>query len=138
MKNEVLKYYRKFRAAGMGGIVGEDASSCLDSARTLAQFTELETDGQVRLRMEPEQESYFSVYGYSERGRDDEETQRLIESQGVWFVVAEYQDHAGRWLRADSVGMCIYDNPLSPFENCYIIGLMSAAIACVESDSVVI
>jgi hypothetical protein len=34
--------------------------------------------------------------------------------------------------------MCVYENPLSPFENGYVIELMSAAVACVEADSVVI
>lgn len=55
-----------------------------------------------------------------------------IERWGCWFLVAEVntgdQAVGDNWKHADSIGMCVYLDPLDPFQNCYVIDLMSAAL----------
>ena len=33
-----------------------------------------------------------------------------------------------KWEVVDSIGMCVYANPLDPFENCYVPDLMASAL----------
>ena len=123
-------YYKKFRAAGMGGIVGEDAKNCLHAARILMQWEDGEDDEKVRLRICPEGENYFSVYGEENISKkEDDNIRKQIDLWGCVSIISEYRDENDRWHIADSIGMCIYKNPASPFENCYIIDLMESALA---------
>ena len=139
MKTELLKLYAQCRAHKPFMLVGQDAACSLNSARTILRFRELEKEGLVRLRSEPEMENYFDVYGdpegytnaqghYVDAEKARTEIEDQIESMGCDWVVAEYLDENGDWEHADSIGMCIYNDPLSPFENCYVVGLMDSAI----------
>lgn len=131
MKN-IASFYRRFRRTG------HSASYALSAARTLAAFTDLETES-VRIRMEPERENYFDVFGRKcISTAEDVRIEKQIERLGCWWIVAEYCDADGEWQHADSIGMCIYENPLSPFENCYVIDLMASALECAAGVSVVI
>ncbi len=70
-----------------------------------------EAAGLVRIRFEPETESYFDVYGRSDSPGDDIETERQIERQGLWWACAEYRDQeTGSWAQADSIGMLFGDD----------------------------
>jgi len=121
--------YNKFRAAQMGGIVGEDAKSCLWRAKTLAAFKSLESRGLARLQMNEEQESYFDVYGEPDTKSDKKRIIESIENLGLYYVYTQTRCNCcGKWETVDSIGMCIYNNPLDPFENDNIISLMDAAI----------
>lgn len=75
-------------------------------------WEQAEDAGLVRLRFEPEEENYFDVYGEPDDPEERAETVRLIETHGVWWVVAEYlsQDD-GSWRQADSIGM-LFGNDL--------------------------
>lgn len=52
--------YRTMRAYGVGGLVGQDAMTCLSLARARALYAERDD---VELTWEQEQESYESVFG---------------------------------------------------------------------------
>lgn len=108
-------------------------------AKTLEAWEPLEDAGLVRLTAEPEEESYFDVFGDPEgytrldgkRVTAVEAKQALeasIERDGCWYVMSEYWNGA-EWVNADSIGMCAgYANPMDPFQNCYVVDLMRAAI----------
>jgi hypothetical protein len=80
------------------------------------------------------------VYGEPEGYRDsrghvvtpEEARQKIIdciESDGCWSVVSETKcPCCETWLHANSIGMCIYAAPTSPFQNAYVIDLMSSAL----------
>jgi hypothetical protein len=120
-------------------LVGQDAQSSLHAAKTVLRFRELEAQGKVRIVAEPEQENYFDVYGKPD---DEKEYQNLcdtIERMGCWYVHVDVFDGCpvcdrGSWETADSIGMCVYDNPCSPYENCYVIDLMAEAIKRVDDE----
>lgn len=103
----------------------------------ISEFRILESQGLVRLRALPETESYFDVYGEPDSAQERQEIIDQIESNGCWFVVSEFYAD-GSWHHADSVGMCVYSNPLDPSENCYVEGLMDSAVRASESNSVAI
>lgn len=126
-------------------LVGQDAKCSLESAKTILRFRELESDGLVRLRAEPEEESYFDVYGDIEldhaernghpisREQARKDLIETLERDGVWWTVAEWFD-GDEWQQADSCGMHTgYKNPLDPFENCYVIQEMQSAIDALEA-----
>lgn len=129
----LLREFLKFRAAGYRSL------EAFRSAKTCVAFRRLESAGKVRLRAEPEQECYFSVYGEpegydGENGRrvsaeqEREEICRTLDRDGLWHCVAEYFD-GDAWQRADSIGMCMgYRNPLCPLENCCVPDLMASAV----------
>lgn len=126
--------YGTFRKAGFL------ASQALHSAKAVIDWEPLEDAGLVRLRAEPEQESYFDVYGELEgyegangrRVSAEQERKELIDTidrDGCWCIVAEYFD-GQKWRHADSIGMCTgYKNPLSPVENAYVSDLMRSTIS---------
>lgn len=138
MNANIEKLYAKFRKAG------ESASRALYAAKILNKWNDLESDGLVRIRAEAEQESYVDVYGKTEAYTDmngrrvtEEEALKelyaILERDGCWVVFTEYMD-GEEWERADSVGMCTgYSDPTSPFQNCYVPDLMSAAIEAIEN-----
>jgi len=74
----------------------------------------------------------------STREPDDEreraEIVRQIELNGCWCVAGQYRTEPdGEWEWADSVGMCIYDHPLSDAENCYIPDIISTTIDALKT-----
>jgi len=120
---------------------GCDAACSLATAKTILAFNDAEKRGLVRLRCEPESESYFDVYGEPEprRGQSqkdaNKELEATLERDGVWWTCSEYFD-GEEWQHADSCGMHAgYKDPLSPWENCYIVQEMQAAIDELEKHN---
>jgi hypothetical protein len=136
MNAHILDRYKRFRATGA------DADYSLRAARILDRFEDAENDGLVRIVAEPEMESYFDVYGepegyvgqYGRRVSAEQERKELtdtFERDGLWCIKAEYRscEKCGTFETSDSIGMNAgYQDPCSPFENCYVIDLMSAAL----------
>lgn len=126
---ELIKTYKAFRSAKLGGIVGENAKSCLWSARVLLNFRKLENYELVRLDKTHEEENYFDVYGEEENESFKKAIINSIERFGCFRVYSEVKCKACEsWELVDSIGMCIYESPLNPFENDYVIDLMHSAI----------
>lgn len=129
---ELTDLYAKFRVHSPFMLLGHNAEQALAAARTLLRFQELEDQGLVRMRCEPEEENYFDVYGREENERDHKRIEEAIEQLGCWWTASEYFD-GHEWQVADSCGMHTgYKNPLSPFENCYVIDEMESAILQAE------
>ncbi len=143
MKTQLFKDWQRFRETSGYCTPPGRAACAIRSARTLAEWRVLESAGLVRLRAEPEQESYFSVFGEpdgyegangrrvsAEQAR--KEMEEIIERDGNWCVVSQYWD-GEKWRHADSIGQCTgYSNPIDPFCNDYVVGLMASAISKVE------
>ena len=128
MNTELKNLYLKFRKHSPFMLVGHKARLALDAAKTLIRFRELEADGLVRMRCEPETENYFDVYGREDSAKHQKQTEDIIERLGCWWTVSEFFN-GEEWEHADSCGMHTgYNDPLSPFENCYVIDEMRAAI----------
>lgn len=139
MKNQLRSDFQKFLSSGAYATPPGNAQCALDSARTLAEFRQLERAGLVRLEMHEEEESYFSVYGEPEAytnifgkhvsaDQAKQETVALLDQFGCYWIVSKYWNET-YWEVADTVGMCMgYKNPLDPFENSYVIDLMHQAI----------
>jgi len=140
MNKQTSKVYQQFRSAGF------TAKDSLSNAKTLIDFQQAESAGLVRIIAEPEQESYFAVFGEPEgyEGRNGkrvsaEQERKELEAQlddlGCWCVQAEVKDAQGEWQQVESVGMCSgYQDPCSPFENCYAIGFMRVALNHIPQD----
>jgi hypothetical protein len=144
MNPKLLKLYHQCRRDKPFMLVGRDAECSLRSARTILAFREKESEGKVRMRAEPEEESYLSVYGDDELRNAErnghpvpyekarEELVEMLDDKGVWFTVSEWFD-GNEWHHADSCGMHTgYDDPLDPFENCYVVQEMQAALDKLE------
>ena len=114
-------------------LVGRCAEMCLRDARTIAQFRDMEWQGLVRINSTPEQENYFDVYGRDDNEGDQKRMEETVRRLGCVCVLTEYKDESGEWQLADSIGMCVYENPESPFENCYVSQLMESAIKQAEA-----
>ena len=97
-------------------------------------FRALESDGLVRLRALPEIESYFDVYGEPDDAQERQGIIDQIDRDGCWLVESEFYAD-GAWHHADSVGMCVYNRPLDPAENCYVEDLMRSAVRALEMQS---
>jgi hypothetical protein len=96
-------------------------------------FRNLERHGFVRLRAEPEQESYFDVFGNPETPEERQEIMDRLNLHGCWCVFSEFRGDDGRWHHADSIGMCAgYQNVLDPEENDYVCDLMASAVNALE------
>lgn len=142
----LLRLYRECRIRKPFMLVGHDARCSLDAARTILRFRELEAQGLVRMRAEPEEESYFDVYGEPEgyvnaqghrvsAEQECEEMCATLERDGCWRTVSEWFD-GDDWQEADSCGMHTgYRNPCDPFENCYVVQEMQAAIDALEGHA---
>jgi hypothetical protein len=143
---ELIEMYHKFRKHKPFMLSGRDAECSLSSARTILRFRELESEDLVRMRAEPEEESYLDVYGddelrHAERNGHpipyDQARKELIEMldrDGVWWTVAEWRaSEDDEWEQADSCGMHAgYKDVLDPFQNCYVIDEMQSAIDALE------
>lgn len=140
MNAKIKTLYREFRDAGYNP---SDALSC---ARTVAEFSDLERKGFVTVDVEYEDENYWDVYGEPEGyvniyGRhvsaDEEraEIEHLIDVWGLTYVMARYRtDPDEEWQDADSVGMCLYERPGDPLQNCYVPDLMRSAISALQAE----
>lgn len=124
MNTQLRKYFQRFLDVGAYSTPPGRAACALGSARTLIAWQAAENAGRVRLRAEPEMESYADVYGREEYERSKE----FIERNGCYCVVSEYLAPDGKWTHADSIGMCVYEDPCDPFENIYVPDLMGAAL----------
>lgn len=144
LTKELIAMYHKCRKHKPFMLVGRDAECSLSAARTILRFQELESEGLVRMRAEPEEESYRDVFGDPEPGERnghprtqedaDKELDEILERDGCWWTVAEWRkDDDSEWEQADSCGMHTgYSDPLDPFENCYVVQEMQSAIDALE------
>jgi hypothetical protein len=114
-------YYAQARQAG------HQALSAWRTARTVVKWQEGEGEF-WRLRAEPEEESYCRVYGKPDDAREKAATDRLLEQWGCWCVVGEFLGPDGRWHQADSVGMCVYEDPMDWRQNWYVPDIMAATM----------
>ena len=141
MTAEINRLYRRFRAAGYRPV------ESMRDARTVCEFRSIENDrdnlepediGAVRIVSEYDQEPYDPgdmlepQRGYDGRWRTQDELEkelnRILETYGVWIVSSQVWTGTD-WETVDSIGGCAgYDDPCSPFENCYVPDLMRAAI----------
>ena len=159
MNPKLIQLYHECRRWKPFMLSGRDAECSLSSARTLFRFRELEARGLVRMRAEPEDESYFDVFGEPEgyinkqghwvsAEKEREEQLENFEAKGVWVTFSEFwcgdldEDGNPECLyadghnseTADSCGMHTgYNDPLDPFENCYVIGEMAEAVERMEA-----
>lgn len=128
MKTQIKRDWKRFMVEGAYCSPPGRAACALAHARTLDEWRTAESAGLVRLRAEPESESLASVYGDEIAEREREYAGRW----GVWWVVSEVnfgnEAIGDKWEHADSIGMCVYENPLDPFQNCYVVDLMAAAL----------
>lgn len=127
MDNTLRQDFRRLLDHGAYATPPGRAVCAFESARTLQAWRVAESQGLVRLVAEPEQDNYFDVYGEPDSERERAQILDSIERCGLWFVKAEYFD-GNQWEHADSIGMCIYSDPCSPFENCYVPDLMRSAL----------
>ena len=139
MKAEVKRKHHQLHSEYRGGIVGERASSDLRDAKTIVAFEEKCQEGRVRIRLEPETDHPWDVYGTPESEYEKRAQQDSFERNGVWIAISEYKcPCCGQWTVADSIGMLAgYENPLCPIENGYITDLMDAALQGIEMDIVI-
>lgn len=120
---------------------GYSAKHALHTAKTLESWYCLESASAVRLRAEPEEERYIDVYGKPEAFTDGnghfhsaedalKDLYDTLERWGCWYLVAEYSIDGGEsWEHADSIGMCVYADPLDWRENWYVPDLMANTIS---------
>ena len=119
MNRQLAREYRRFRKAGIGGVVGRDAANCLQAARTVLLWERLEAAGLVRLSVEADES-----YDWSEEERE------RYGSDGAWGVVGGYRTLDGDgWEHGDSVwGFVGYARVDSPTENPYVVDIMAQTI----------
>lgn len=129
MDPATLANYHKFREAGARPV------HALSAARTVARFRELEDAGVVRLRLEPEFENYFDVFGEPDDPSEKAILCDAIERGGLWYTASDYLDPStGEWENADGCGMHLgYNDALDPFENWYVADEMAEAISKLEA-----
>ena len=137
------RIYHELRAAG------ESAVNAWRSAVVVAAFKSRECGehdepapgvSDVRLRAEPEQDSYLAAFGEPDaytntQGRHvtaKEARAELVadlDRDGVHVVFSEAWDaERGAWVSGDCVGMCCYPDPLDYRQNQYIPDLMESAL----------
>ena len=132
----LLRSYRRFRRDAM-----LPAAEAWRAAKIVRAFDAYESDGECRIELHEEQESYFDVYGEPDGYVGDcgrrvsakearAEIVRQIEQTGCYCVVVKVRNpRTGDFEHLDSVGMCVgYVDPNSPYQNPYVIDLMAAAV----------
>lgn len=82
MNKELVSLYQKFRQHSPFMLVGHNARLALHAAKTLIRFRQLEADGVVRMRCEPETENWFDLYGREEDPKDQKHMEEIIERLG--------------------------------------------------------
>lgn len=127
--------YRDFRRHSPFMLVGHNAEQAIKAARILSRWRELEAAGLVKIEAEPDSDpdpSFYDTWEHlSERSR--RELKRAY-CEDCSVVTTSYRcNDCGEWKDVDSICGCSgYDDPCSPFENAYVIGLMETAIARVD------
>lgn len=128
---------------------GYDPATAKRNAVVLERFEWLSYQGKVRMYATPQEEDYI-VATYGKSGPDGyigkngkrvskkaarEELEEIISRLGVWWVTSQiWNEKTQSWEVVEGIGFCCgYDNPLSPFENCYVPDLMRTAIIEAES-----
>lgn len=128
MKTELTRNYLRFRKENPFC----HADHALRMAKTITEWQEAESAGLVRLKADEERESYFSVYGEPDSEQERKAIVHSLELYGCFVVYSEVntgsEASGDNWEMCDSVGMCVYKNPLDPFENYYVPDLMQAAL----------
>lgn len=125
MNAKQLKLYKQFRK------LGQQASQAKHSALTVDAFRSRDD---VRLQLVDEDESYFDVYGKPDDEGEYKRICDLIDRLGNYCVTSEYK-LGDNWELADSIGHCCgYEDALSPFENCYVVDLMAAALQAADNQ----
>lgn len=139
--NQLRKNFQRFAETGAYCTPPGRMACALHSAKTLEQWELYESAGLVRLIAEPEQESYFDVYGKPDTEKERQEIIRYLDLWGCFCIISQVWID-GKWEHADSVGMCVYARPLDPFDNTHVIDLMASALRQVpqpgEVDSVTV
>lgn len=124
-------FHRFLETGGYATPPGRTACA-LRSARILAEFRAAESAGLVRIVPQAHDENYFDVYGEPDSEKERLQIEASLERMGCWLVSAEVNEgsesEGDDWISADSIGMCVYEDPCDPFENCYVIDLMASAL----------
>ena len=133
----VHSLYRQFRKTPPFIIVGENALQALNAARVVKRWQELEANGDLAIRMLFDHDSDASFYDdwedLSERTREQFKADYYAD---CWIVQTVVIDEFGTETVVDSVSGCSgYDDPCSPFENCYVVGMMETAIKHIDSPN---
>lgn len=131
MNRELLSVYRRCRALQIGGIVGEDANSCLRIARTILQWNTLERAGFVKVETVADDSPDFSYLDTWEHISPRTKREYLEKWSNDTYVVSTWYrlDPDGEWELGDSVGGCTgYKDPASPYDNAYVSDLMDTTI----------
>lgn len=114
MKRYLAGVYRSIRA------MGYPANDAIQFARIELRWDELggvvnedsDDDACLRLRFEPEHESYEDVYGKFDSEKEKRIINAMIDRDGMWWCVAEARATPDDpWEQADSLGMIIGINP---------------------------
>jgi hypothetical protein len=136
MDKRLLRMYRKVREASPVMLVGSNATCCLGIARTILQWETLEAAGFVRIVVEDDQEPDFSYLDTWEHVSERTKEQLREEwADNTVVVQCEYRlNESDRWTVGDSIGGCTgYDDPESPFDNCYVSDLMAGTIKALRA-----
>lgn len=133
---ELRRLYERFRKDSPFMLVGENAKLAWVSAQLLAKWQALEAEGLVRIESEPDDSpdpSFYDTWEHlSERTREQLKADYCDDCWGVLTYWRESTD--AEWQDADSIwGNSGYDDPCSPFENCYVVDLMRSAIDQLET-----
>jgi hypothetical protein len=121
-KIEIGDYFHRFLESGAYCTPPGRTVCALANARTLIEWKS--AGDRVRLYAEVEQESFADVFGKDIYEREKE----TIEMWGCHWVRAEYLAPDGKWTFGDSIGMCVYPDPLDPFQNEHVPDLMRATL----------
>lgn len=131
----IVSLFQRLMRSGMSStMVGMNAVQAWQEAQTRIAFDDAEKAGLVRIEAHPEEESYWDVYGEPDSPKEKKQIEEALESMGCWYVVTEWRPSPdAEWEHADSVGMCVNQNPTSPDENCYVPQMMRAALDALEA-----
>lgn len=112
MNPELKKKYLEFRQKGWM------AQEALSAARTMLKVQPFLDRGLVRLRLEPEEDNYWDVYGKEgETEKNIRYINDLIERNGLWWACTEARlTKRHPWEHGGSVGMLIGTADLDIYE----------------------
>lgn len=121
MTDEVLRKFQELRRKGW---MFPEALRAAKTATKAAPYLEREL---IRIRLEPEHESYWDVYG--KEGMTEHairSIEQLLEREGLWWACSEARaSKKDPWVQADSIGMLIGQND---YLDGYEFGLLEAAL----------
>lgn len=131
MDKRVLREYRSIRSHVTGGIVGESALWALRHARARVAFADLESEGLVQLRAEPDED-----FDWSDLDKDCPGSSERFGDDGAWGSIVEVRASVDdEWEQVDSCwGHVGYRDVLDPNENCYVDEHIRSAVAWHEAQ----